>query len=102
MLADVVEGLHATIGLTADDDRLTHLLPDEVVARLWDLVAVRGNSRNKGYFKDRAQLLQAGKEVPGWLNLNVNDMSGAVLSEPSREEVEIPLNEQLIVEYYSR
>lgn len=67
-----------------------------------DLVAVRGNSRNKGYFKDRAQLLQGGKAVPAWLTLNANDMSGAVLSEPSREDVEIPLNEQLIVEYYSR
>jgi small subunit ribosomal protein S4 len=67
-----------------------------------DQVAVRGNSRNKGYFKDRAQLLQGGKTVPAWLNLNANDMSGAVLSEPSREDVEIPLNEQLIVEYYSR
>lgn len=67
-----------------------------------DQIAVRANSRNKGYFKDRAQLLQGGKTVPAWLNLNANDMSGAVLSDPSREDVEIPLNEQLIVEYYSR
>ena len=67
-----------------------------------DQIAVRANSRNKGYFKDRAQLLQGGKTVPAWLNLNANDMSGAVLSDPSREDVEIPLNEQLIVAYYSR
>ena len=67
-----------------------------------DLVSVRGNSRSKAYFRDRAQFLQAGKDVPAWLNLNVNDMSGAILNEPSREDVEIPLNEQLIVEYYSR
>ncbi len=29
-------------------------------------------------------------------------MSGSMVVEPSREDIEIPLNEQLIVEYYSR
>ena len=40
--------------------------------------------------------------APAWLSLNLAEMSGSVVNEPSREDVEIPLNEQLIVEYYSR
>jgi ribosomal protein S4 len=36
------------------------------------------------------------------LSLNLMSLSGCVQSEPGREDIEIPLNEQLIVEYYSR
>ena len=67
-----------------------------------DVIAVRDNSRANTYFKDRAQAMQGAVTVPAWLNLNVADMKGSVVAEPSREDVEIPLNEQLIVEYYSR
>jgi small subunit ribosomal protein S4 len=37
-----------------------------------------------------------------WLNLDKDQMAGSVLSSPSREEIPVPLNEQLIVELYSK
>ncbi|MCB0132980.1 MAG: 30S ribosomal protein S4 [Caldilineaceae bacterium] len=67
-----------------------------------DVIAVRTVSRAKGYFKDRAQIMQSNANPPSWLSLNLVNMSGSVEAEPSREHVEIPLNEQLIVEFYSR
>ncbi len=67
-----------------------------------DVISVRSSSRSKTYFKDRTQIMQGNVSAPAWLNLNLAEMSGSVVSEPSREDVEIPLNEQLIVEYYSR
>jgi small subunit ribosomal protein S4 len=67
-----------------------------------DAVAVRTVSKSKTYFKDRAQFMQDNANAPAWLQVNLNDMSGSVVGEPSREDIEIPLNEQLIVEYYSR
>lgn len=67
-----------------------------------DVISVRSASRSKGYFKDRVQVMQGNLNAPAWLSLNLGEMSGSVVSEPSREDVEIPLNEQLIVEYYSR
>lgn len=67
-----------------------------------DTVVVRANSRSKVYFRDRAQLLQSSRSIPGWLQLSVVDLRGSVIGEPGREDIEIPLNEQLIVEYYSR
>jgi len=67
-----------------------------------DVISVHSTSRSKAYFKDRTQIMQGNVSAPAWLNLNLTEMSGSVISEPSREDVEIPLNEQLIVEYYSR
>jgi small subunit ribosomal protein S4 len=67
-----------------------------------DVISVRSSSRSKTYFKDRTQIMQGNMSAPAWLSLNLAEMSGSVVNEPSREDVEIPLNEQLIVEYYSR
>jgi small subunit ribosomal protein S4 len=67
-----------------------------------DVISVRSSSRSKTYFKDRTQIMQGNVSAPAWLSLNLAEMSGSVVNEPSREDVEIPLNEQLIVEYYSR
>lgn len=65
-----------------------------------DVIAVRSTSRNLVYFRDRSQVMQSGN-VPAWLNINLAEMSGSMVTIPSREDIEIPLNEQLIVEYYN-
>lgn len=66
-----------------------------------DKITVRSRSRTLTYFKDRSQIMQ-GSNVPAWLTVSLADMSGTVVGVPGREDIEIPLNEQLIVEYYSR
>ena len=43
-----------------------------------------------------------GQSVPEWLELNANALSGRVLNIPSRQSVQVPINEQLIVELYSK
>ena len=53
------------------------------------------------YFKTRALLL-AQKGVPAWLSLNIDEMTGRVMSLPSRTELELPFEEQMVVEYYQR
>ncbi|MBI3802878.1 MAG: 30S ribosomal protein S4 [Nitrospirae bacterium] len=40
--------------------------------------------------------------VPSWLELDQNQMKGMVKSQPSKEEIALPVNEQLVVELYSR
>ncbi|MBC8447839.1 MAG: 30S ribosomal protein S4 [Chloroflexi bacterium] len=66
-----------------------------------DVIIVCANSQSKQYFKDRAHIL-GDRPVPNWLTLDAEQMSGKVLNIPQREEVEISLQDQLIVEYYSR
>lgn len=66
-----------------------------------DEIVVRDRSKGNAYFKERAQTISDTK-VPGWLSLDISKMSGAVTVEPTREDIDYTLNEQLIVEYYSR
>jgi small subunit ribosomal protein S4 len=40
--------------------------------------------------------------IPGWLEFNPERLEGRVLALPAREDIDVPVKEQLIVEYYSR
>lgn len=66
-----------------------------------DQITVRERSRSATYFKERAQVMSA-SNLPTWLSIDTANMSAAVINGPTREEITVPLNEQLIVEYYSR
>jgi small subunit ribosomal protein S4 len=66
-----------------------------------DVIAVRERSRGNSYFGDIREVLEH-QTVPAWLTLNVEDMSAVVNALPSREAIDIPVNEQLVVEFYSR
>jgi small subunit ribosomal protein S4 len=66
-----------------------------------DTVAVREGSRSLEYFKGLGDLADA-RTSPSWLNRNTKDLSGVVQRLPERAEIDGSLNEQLIVEYYSR
>ncbi len=71
------------------------------MVKVGDTVQVRERQRQNGFFKYREEVL-AEKTPPDWLQLNVESMSGIVLRFPEREHIDIPINEQLVVEYYSR
>ncbi len=65
-----------------------------------DVIVVRENSKKKPFFKEFAKNLDGGR-VPEWLELDVDNVSGKVVSKPTRDQIDATLNEQLIVEYYS-
>jgi small subunit ribosomal protein S4 len=71
------------------------------IAKPNDVISVRDRSKGLEYFKTRALLL-AQKGVSPWLSLDTNAMSGRVLSLPSRTELELPFEEQMVVEFYQR
>ena len=66
-----------------------------------DTVAVREGSRGLEYFKGLGDLVE-GRTSPSWLNRDIKQLSGVVQRLPERAEMDGFLNEQLIVEYYSR
>jgi len=66
-----------------------------------DEIAVRGKSKQNAYFESVAQEMEH-RFVQAWLSVDISTLSGRVLALPSREEIEAPLNEQVITEYYSR
>jgi small subunit ribosomal protein S4 len=66
-----------------------------------DEVAVRQESRSRTYFKNLSDVAEE-KTVPDWLDRDLRNLSGKIIRLPERAEIDGNLNEQLIVEYYSR
>lgn len=56
----------------------------------------------KNYFKNIDSSLKNKKDFPGWIDVNAKDLAGKVLRKPERDEMNINLNAQVVVEYYSR
>lgn len=77
-----------------------HNVPSYLV-QLGDVIEVREASRGNGYFKALAERLGQ-RAVPEWLQFDEQRMGCRVMALPNRQSVDLPLNEQLIVEYYSR
>ncbi len=71
------------------------------IAKPNDVVTVRERSKGLEYFKTR-ELLLAQKGVPSWLSLDIIGMTGRVTSLPSRTDLELPFEEQKVVEFYQR
>lgn len=66
-----------------------------------DEIAIREGSQNLTYFKELNALVES-RTTPEWLERDIKKMVGAVQRLPERAEIDGILNEQLIVEYYSR
>jgi small subunit ribosomal protein S4 len=66
-----------------------------------DVVQVGATSRSLTYFKDLVQF-NSRTIPPKWVSVDIPALSGRVNNPPAREDIDIPINEQLIVEFYSR
>jgi len=64
-----------------------------------DVISICEKSRGTEKFKTFAENPKA---LPKWLEANVENFEGKVLAEPAREDIEVPVNETLIVELYSK
>jgi small subunit ribosomal protein S4 len=64
-------------------------------------VAVRAGSRKNELIRASVETAR-GRGVPDWLELDAENFSGRVNSLPTREDIKLPIQEQLIVELYSR
>ncbi len=66
-----------------------------------DVLEVRPGSQQRAYFRDLKAADQS-VSLPVWLSRDMAGLSGKVNKLPERAEIDAKLNEQLIVEYYSR
>lgn len=66
-----------------------------------DVITVKEKARSNSYWKDVSDVA-AKRLCPVWLDRDTKNLSGRVLRMPERAEIDGSLNEQLIVEYYSR
>lgn len=71
-------------------------------AKVGDVIALKASKEEKTLTKNRIELLKNKKDVPHWLLLNADKLEGKVLALPSREDVGISVDAQMVVEYYSK
>ena len=64
-----------------------------------DVITVKEKSRQKDLFKGFAE---NPKTLPNWLSANPENFEARVIAEPSRADIQVPVNETLIVELYSK
>jgi small subunit ribosomal protein S4 len=67
-----------------------------------DTLVLRDHSKANAYFKNIDDVSPAPSETPGWIKVNRKKFEIVSTGIPTREEAEPDINEQLIVEYYSR
>lgn len=66
-----------------------------------DTIEIREKSRNLTRIQEGLRLLER-RPIPSWLDLDIEKLKGSVSRLPEREDVTVPIDEQLIVEFYSR
>ena len=66
-----------------------------------DVITVRENKKENATIKANVEA-NAARPVPAWLELNNETLSGKVVRLASREDVDLPIEEHLIVELYSK
>jgi small subunit ribosomal protein S4 len=72
-----------------------------MLVRPGDMISVEEGSRQKTYWKEVVDFVEK-RLCPVWIERDSRNLSARVLRIPERSEIEANLNEQLIVEYYSR
>jgi small subunit ribosomal protein S4 len=71
------------------------------LVRVGEVVALKEASKSSPRLKQIIEGLGT-HTVPSWLSLDTNDLTGTVVNLPSREDIQIPIQDRLIVEKYSR
>ena len=84
--------------ITVDGRKIT--IPSFQIREGQSIVVKEGSKKND--FIRAAVESARGRGIPDWLELNAELYSGKVLALPKREDIKLPIQEQLIVELYSR
>ncbi len=69
--------------------------------KVGDRIEVREGRREREFFQTAAETIRSA-QIPEWVSVDPNKLSGTILAEPAREQMPLEFNEQLVVEYYSR
>lgn len=69
--------------------------------KIGDAISVKDTKKDLQRFKDVLDVTSS-RMSPEWLSADLNNLSGSVLTEPVREQLDLEVNETLIVELYSK
>ena len=66
-----------------------------------DVIEVREKSKNLQRFKEITEVTGS-RIVPDWLDVDIDNLQGTVKEMPTRDQIDVPVDEMLIVELYSK
>ena len=66
-----------------------------------DVIEIKEKAKSSQRYKDILEVT-AGRLVPSWIEVDQENLRGTVKELPNREEIDVPVNEMLIVELYSK
>ena len=72
-----------------------------ILVKAGDVIEIKEKSRSSQHIKDIFELTQD-RSVPAWLTVNYDTFRGTVNELPTRDQIDVPVDELLIVELYSR
>jgi len=64
-----------------------------------DVISVKEKSKNSPKFKELKDMVIT---TPKWIEIDLDKLEGKILATPSREDIDLPIEEHYIVEFYSR
>ena len=72
------------------------------LTKIGDEIKVKEASANSEIFKQIVEENEKGRPVPAWLESNLAGRTGKIVAVPAREDIDLPVQEHLIVELYSK
>ena len=66
-----------------------------------DVIEIREKSKSLQRYKDIVEVT-GGRLVPEWMDVDIENLKGSIKNLPTREMIDVPVNEMLIVELYSK
>ena len=72
-----------------------------ITLKVGDVVEIKESKKDLQRFKDVLEVTSS-RIVPEWLSADHNTLSGSIVTLPKREQLDLPVNETLIVELYSK
>ena len=72
-----------------------------MLVKAGDVIEIKEKAKSSVRYKEIAEQT-AGRVIPAWVDADVKNLKGSVKTLPAREEIDVPVDELLIVELYSR
>ena len=69
--------------------------------KVGDVIEIKEKHKSAQRYKDILEVT-GGRMVPAWLEVDQENLRGTVKELPTRDEIDVPVNEMLIVEFYSK
>ena len=71
-----------------------------IITAVGDEITVKGKSKNSEKFKSMVE--NHNSNTVSWINVDLEQLKGTIIAEPTREDIDIPIEDHLIVELYSK